>query len=128
MMILRHVTMYLHHLHGVFSYAVKLQKLKIIKINNITTYTQVIICKITYVYVLTLSRDSSVGIATCRGLGGPGIECRWGGARFSAPISDRPWGPPSLLYNWYRVSFPGLERPGHDIDHSPLLVSRLKKK
>jgi hypothetical protein len=32
---------------------------------------------------------------------------------------DRPWGPPSLLYNGYRV-FPGSkERPGRDADHSP---------
>jgi len=33
--------------------------------------------------------------------------------------SDRPWGPPSLLYNGYRV-FPGCkERPGRDADPSP---------
>ena len=33
---------------------------------------------------------------------------------------DRPWGPPSLLYNGYRV-FPGdKERPGRDADPSPL--------
>jgi hypothetical protein len=32
---------------------------------------------------------------------------------------DRPWGPPSLLYNGYRL-FPGGEvRPGHAADHSP---------
>ena len=35
---------------------------------------------------------------------------------------DRSWGPPSLLYNGYRV-FPGAkERPGRDADPSPLLV------
>jgi hypothetical protein len=48
---------------------------------------------------------SVVGIATGYRLDGPGIETRWG-ARFSAP--DRPWGPPSLLYNGYRV-FPGVK-------------------
>jgi len=33
--------------------------------------------------------------------------------------SNRPWGPPSLLYNGYRV-FPGRkERSGHDVDPSP---------
>ena len=33
--------------------------------------------------------------------------------------SDRPWGPPSLLYNGYRV-FPGdKKRPGRDCSHSP---------
>ena len=27
------------------------------------------------------------------------------------------WGPPSLLYNGYRVSFPGVKRPEHDVNH-----------
>ena len=31
---------------------------------------------------------------------------------------DRPWGPPSLLYNRYRV-FPGVKRPGRGVDHPP---------
>jgi hypothetical protein len=40
-----------------------------------------------------------------------------GEARFSAR-PDRPWGPPSLLYNWYPV-FPGSKvRPVRDADHS----------
>ena len=30
---------------------------------------------------------------------------------------DRPWGPFSLLYNGYRVSFPGVKRPGRGVDH-----------
>ena len=33
--------------------------------------------------------------------------------------SDRPWGPPSLLYNGYRVFPGGKERPGRDADPSP---------
>jgi hypothetical protein len=44
-------------------------------------------------------RDSSVGIVTVRG-SNPG-----GGEIFRTP-PDWPWGPPSLLYNGYRV-FPG---------------------
>jgi hypothetical protein len=32
---------------------------------------------------------------------------------------DRPWGPPSLLYNGYRVSFPGVKRPGRGVNHPP---------
>jgi hypothetical protein len=47
---------------------------------------------------------SSVGIATDYGLDGPGIESRWGENFRTRP--DQPWGPPSLLYNGYRV-FPG---------------------
>jgi hypothetical protein len=49
-------------------------------------------------------RDSSVGIATRYGLEGPGIESRRGR---DFPHPSRPaLGPPSLLYNGYRV-FPG---------------------
>ena len=33
---------------------------------------------------------------------------------------DRPWGPPSLLYNGYRLFPAGKERPGRDADPSPL--------
>jgi hypothetical protein len=36
---------------------------------------------------------------------------------FSRP--DRPWGPPNLLYNEYRVSFPVVKRPGCGVDHPP---------
>ena len=32
---------------------------------------------------------------------------------------DRPWGPPSLLYNGYRVFPGGKEQPGRDADPSP---------
>jgi len=39
------------------------------------------------------------------------------GARFSAR-QDRPWDPPSLLYNVYRVFPGGKERPGCDADPS----------
>jgi hypothetical protein len=49
------------------------------------------------------------------------------GARFSAPVPDRPWGPPSLQYNGYRVFPRGKERPGRDADPSPLLVPWSRK-
>jgi len=52
-------------------------------------------------YQYTAGRDSSVGIATRYGLGGPGTESRWG-AIFRTH-ADRPSGPPSLLYNGYRA-------------------------
>ena len=51
---------------------------------------------------------SSGGIATDYGLDGPGSNP--GGTRFSAG-SDRPWGPPSLLYNEYGA-FPGVKTTG----------------
>jgi len=40
---------------------------------------------------------------------------------------DRPWGPTSPLYNGNRVSFPGVKRPGHGVEHPLHLVPRLKK-
>ena len=58
----------------------------------------------------TRDRDSSVGIATRYGLDGPGIESRRGGEIFRTR-PDLLWGPPSFLYNWYRV-FPGGKAAG----------------
>ena len=60
---------------------------------------------------------SVVGIATGYGLDGPGIESRWG--KIFRTYPDRPWGPPSLLYNGYRVFPGGKERPRHDAVPSP---------
>jgi len=51
-----------------------------------------------------VDQGGSVGIATRYGLDGPGIESRRGEIFCTCP--DRPWGPPSLLYNRYGV-FPG---------------------
>jgi hypothetical protein len=61
---------------------------------------------------------SVVGIATGYGLDGPRIKSRWGAEIFRTR-PDRPWGPPSLLYNGHRVFLGGKERPGHDADPSP---------
>jgi hypothetical protein len=52
---------------------------------------------------------SSVGIATGYGLHGLGIKSRW--QRVFRTHPDRPWGPPSLLYDGYRV-FPGGKATG----------------
>jgi len=40
---------------------------------------------------------------------------------------DRPWLPPSLLYNEYRVSTGSKERPGRDADPSPASSAVIKK-
>ena len=40
---------------------------------------------------------------------------------------DQPWGPPSLLYSGYRVSFLGVKQPGHGSDLPPPVVPRLRK-
>jgi len=38
---------------------------------------------------------------------------------FFSAHPDRPWGPPSLLYNGYQVFAGGKVRPGHAADHLP---------
>ena len=45
-----------------------------------------------------------------------------GGGEIFRKCPDRPWGPPSLLYNGYRVFRGGKEQPERDADPSPLLV------
>jgi hypothetical protein len=52
-------------------------------------------------YDILLGRDSAVGLATRYGLNGPGMNSKWG--RDSCICPDRPWSPPSLLYNEYQV-------------------------
>ena len=55
----------------------------------------------------SLCRDSSVCIRLATG-----IDSRWGEV-----FHTRHWGPPSLLYNGYRVSFPEVKRPRRGVDH-----------
>jgi len=42
-----------------------------------------------------------------------GLNPGWGEIFRTCP--DRPWGPPSLLYSGYWVSFPGVKQPGRGI-------------
>jgi hypothetical protein len=44
----------------------------------------------------------------------------------SPNLADRLWGPHSLVLNWYHISSPGLKRPGHDVNHSPLSIAEVK--
>ena len=60
---------------------------------------------------------SSVGIATGYGRAVRGSNPGEGEIFHICP--DRPWGPPSLLYNGYLVFLGGKERPGRDADPSP---------
>jgi hypothetical protein len=51
-----------------------------------------------------------------------------GGGEIFRSRPDRPWGPPSLLYDGYRVSFPGVKRPGRGADHPPSSSARVKER
>jgi hypothetical protein len=68
---------------------------------------------------------SVVGLATGCGLNGLGIESWWGEIFRTHP--DHPWGPPSLLYNGYRVFPRGKERLGCDADPLPPFSVVVKK-
>ena len=50
-----------------------------------------------------------------------------GGSEIFRTCPDRPSGPPSLLYNGYRVFSEGKERPGRDADPSPPSSAVAKK-
>jgi hypothetical protein len=69
---------------------------------------------------------SLVSIVTGYELDGPGSNLGGGGIFRTCP--DRPWGPPNLLYNGYRV-FPGSKkRSGRDAGPSTLLVPWSRKR
>jgi hypothetical protein len=82
---------------------------------------------LTTVTLFGVGRDSSVGIATTLPAGRSGDRIPVGGEIFSTRL-DRPWGPPSLLYNGYRVSFPVVKRPGRVVDHQPPSSARVKER
>jgi hypothetical protein len=73
-----------------------------------------------------LATGSSVGISTAYRLDGHGIESRGGEIFRTSP--DRPWGPPSLLYNGYRVFPGGKVQPGSDADPSPPSDAEVKNR
>lgn len=58
-----------------------------------------------------------MSIATRYRLYGSGFEPY--GDEIFRTHSDRPRGPPFLLYNAYRVSLPGVKRPGRGVDRPP---------
>ena len=67
-----------------------------------------------YIYIYTLEPGSSVGIATATGWTVRGSNPDGGEIFLTCP--DRPWSPPSLLYDGYRIFPGGKLRPGRDED------------
>jgi hypothetical protein len=70
-------------------------------------------------------RGSVVVVKTLYGLEGPGIEFRWGRV-FTVPVLTGAGVHRSLLYNGYRVSVPGVKRPGLTVSHPPLHSTDVK--
>ena len=60
---------------------------------------------------------SAVGLATGYGLGGPGIESRWG--RDFSHLSEPALGPTQPPVQWVPRLSRGKERPGREADPSP---------
>jgi hypothetical protein len=70
---------------------------------------------------------SPVGIAIQDGLERSGDRIPVEGEFYRAR-PDRPWGPPSLLHNVYRVSFPWVKLPGRGVYHSPQSRAEVKQR
>ena len=71
-------------------------------------------------------RDSSVGIAVCYGLDGPGIESRWGR---DFPHPSRPaLGLTQPLIQWVPDLSRGVKRPGRGFDHPPPSSAEVKER
>ena len=75
--------------------------------------------------MITVGRDSSVGIAIRYGLDGPGIESRWV-AKHSAPVLTLP-AAHAAFYKTSTSIFARVKRPERGFNHPPHLGSRLKK-
>jgi len=50
-----------------------------------------------------------------------------GGGEIFHTCPDQLWGPPSLLYNGYQVSFPGIKWSKHGIHHPTLSGAQIKE-
>jgi hypothetical protein len=98
-----------------YFFSIKSQSLYVIILQN--EFQTLFYHYLYYTLCLCCGPGSSVGVTTDYGLDGPGIESRWGEIILMCP--DRPWGPPSLLYNGYRVFSEGNARLGRAADHSP---------
>jgi len=78
-----------------------------------------------------VGRDGVLGIATRCGLNGLGNRTPVGrvesGTKFSSPIKTGPCGYSNLLYNGYRLSFPGENRPERDDEHLSPCITEIKE-
>jgi hypothetical protein len=75
-------------------------------------------------YLVSVGRDSSVGIVTCNGLDDPDRIPVGGNIFLTRP--DRAWDSPAS-YTMGTGTFPAVKRQGRGVDHPPHLSPRLKK-
>ena len=55
-------------------------------------------------------------------------ESNLGGGEIFCTPPDRPWGPPILVYNGYRVSCPEVKWPERDVNNPPLCNAKVKER
>jgi len=51
-----------------------------------------------------------------------------GGDEIFRTSPNRPWGPPSLLYHGFWLTFPGVKWPGPGVDHPSLSSAEVKER
>ena len=51
-----------------------------------------------------------------------------GGGEIFRARADQSWGPPSLLHNFYRLSFQEVKRPERGVNHPPLASAEVKER
>jgi hypothetical protein len=77
--------------------------------------------------VVVKETDSVVDLATSYGLDGLGVRILEGEEIFFVlNCPERLWGTLSLIFNGYQVSFPRVKRPGPKVEHTLLIVLRLR--
>jgi hypothetical protein len=77
-------------------------------------------------FIATVGWDNVVGLATCHGLDGLGIEYRWGQGVMhpTRPVL----GPTQPPVQWASDHFPGDKRPGSGFGHSPSSSAEVKER
>ena len=106
------------HWHGLFSqFGLPVLVVAQITPDLFTVLTIVLLRKAGTAHLVTATRYS---------LDGPGIESRWGVIFRASP--EWPWDPPSFLNDEYRVSIPGVKRPGRGVNHVPSSSAEVKER
>jgi hypothetical protein len=77
----------------------------------------------TILFIILVSRDGVVGVATCHELDGPGNESR---TRFSPTVQTVPGADPASRKMGAGL-LPVVKWPGRGVDHPPHLAPGLKK-
>ena len=84
--------------------------------------------KIKELHLKSASWDSVIGTVTRLRAERSGVRIPAGTRDFFSLRPDRLWGSDSLLLNGYPSSFPGLERPGREVDHASPPSAEFKNK